>query len=160
MSDDARRLAHSLIEQIGTVRETAFDSIVFTTAQLFRAPVAVLTLVGDDRVWRKAYVGPVGAESPRDGSVCDLFARLGELLVVEDATADARFAGLDLVIGPPQMRFCAGAPLFGPGNLVVGALCVLDRQPRSVPERQRTQLAQLANEASDLLRLRVPDDFE
>ncbi len=160
MTDDARRLSQSLIEQIGTVRETAFDSIVFTVAQLFRAPVATLSLVGADRVWRKAYVGPVAAEGLREGSVCDMFASIGELLVVEDAAADARLAGLDLVVGPPPMRFCAGAPLLGPRNLIVGALCVLDRQPRSVPERQRQQLHRLAEEASDLLRLRVPDDFQ
>ena len=142
---------------LDTGREPAFDSIVFTVAQLFRAPMAMLTLVDSSRIWAKATVGPLLKEWARNEGFCHAVVDTGELLVIEDASVDARFSALSCVAAEPFIRFCASAPLLGPGRHVVGALCVLDRHPRTVPERQRAQLVQLAHEAGELLRLRVPD---
>ena len=140
-----------------TPREAAFDNIVFTAAQLFRVPVAVLALVDDKVVWAKALVGPMPVERPRNQTLCAQVVESGQLLVVEDTTVDARFAALANLPDALPLRFFAAAPLFGPGRQPVGVLAVFDRHPRNVPERQQVQLVQLAQEAGELLRLRVPN---
>lgn len=158
VSDEVGRLAAlAACAVLDTPRETPFDNIVFTTAQLFRAPMAALTLVSAERVWVKAAVGPIDREWSREGSFCHQVIQSGDVTVIEDALADARYATFQCVAGHPSIRFVAGAPLRGPGRHFIGALCALDRLPRSISDAQRTQLAQLAVQASELLCLRVPD---
>ena len=139
-----------------TPREAAFDSIVYTVAQLFRVPIALLVLIDDKVAWAKALVGPMAKERLRDDALCTHVVQSGRVLIVEDASIDARFAHMSILQADPPLRFFAGAPLFGPARQAVGTLAVYDRHPRSVPERQQTQLVQLAQEAGELLRLRVP----
>lgn len=139
-------------------REPAFDSIVFTAAQLFRVPMAMLAIVGDDRVWLKASVGPLSHEHAIEDTFCAVAVHTDEIVIVEDATNDARFSKLSMVALPPNVRFYAGVPLHGPDNIPVATLCVLDRHPRTVPERARQQLLQLAKEAEELLRVRMEQD--
>lgn len=144
---------------IDTPRETSFDSIVFTAAQLFRVPMAMLAIVDEDRVWLKSSVGPLPKEWARRQSLCTLVVETGQMLVVEDTLADSRYSQVAMVGGPPNVRFYAGIPLLGPENLPIGTLSVLDRMPRTVPERARTQLQQLAREAQGLLKRRTPVEY-
>ena len=156
--DERERLAAlAACAIMDTPRESAFDNLVFTAAQLFRVPMAMLTLVGDTRVWVKSCVGPLPREWDRSNSFCHMVVESDQLLIVEDATTDSRFARTPGVMEPPHIRFCASAPLHGPSQHVIGALCVVDLHPRSVPDRQKTQLQQLAREAGELLRMRVPN---
>src|ERR1039458_9682066 len=53
-----------------------------------------------------------------------------EALVIPDATADKRFAGLALVAGPPWVRFYAGTPVMAADGFAVGAVAVMDTHPR------------------------------
>ena len=154
--ESARLAALASCAIMHTPREAAFDNIVFTAAQLFRVPVAVLALVDDKVAWAKALVGPMPVERPRGRTLCTQVIETGQLLVIEDTTVDARFAALATQMDEQPLRFFAGAPLFGPGRQPVGALAVFDRHPRTAPERQQVQLVQLAQEAGELLRLRVP----
>ena len=156
--DESARLAALASSAImHTPREAAFDNIVFTAAQLFRVPIAVLALVDDKVAWAKSLVGPMPVEQPRNQALCTPVVETGQLLVVEDTTVDARFAALANQMDELPLRFFAAAPLFGPDRQPVGALAVFDRHPRNVPERQQAQLVQLAQEAGELLRLRVPN---
>jgi GAF domain-containing protein len=142
-----------------TPREPAFDSIVFTAAQLFRVPMAMLAIIGNDRVWLKASVGPLPHEHAIDDTFCAVAVHTDDIVIVEDAINDARFSKLSIVARHPNVRFYAGVPIHGPGNVPVATLCVLDRHPRTVPDRARQQLLQLAKEAEELLRMRIlPDD--
>ena len=53
----------------GATNEPRFLRFARLAAKLFDAPKAALVLVDKDRVWRKAYVGYAGPESPRDGDL-------------------------------------------------------------------------------------------
>lgn len=154
--EDARLAALRLCGIMHTPREAAFDHIVFTVAQLFRAPIAMLALVDDQVVWAKALVGPMAQEQPRSDTICSLVVESGQLLLIEDTTVDARFLHLPSLREDPPLRFFAGAPLLGPDRQPIGTLAVFDYYPRTVSDRQQAQLVQLAQEAGELLRLRVP----
>jgi len=68
---------------------------------------------------------------------------------VEDAGVDPRFAANPLVTGEPHIRFYAGYPVLDARGMALGSLCVLDREPRRLRERELRALRELAAIASD-----------
>jgi len=102
-----------------------------------------VSLVDADRQWFKSRAGLDAQETPRSISFCSHAVAAREMLVVEDATRDPRFAGNALVTGEPHIRFYAGQPVFSDGH-AVGTLCIIDRVPRCLDEAQRQALKDLA----------------
>ena len=138
-----------------TAREAAFDRLVFTTAQIFRVPVALIGLIADTGFWLKAQVGLDASELPANAGLQAVIDH-DDVLVIEDATRDTRFADSLLVIGPPYCRFLAGAPLITPDGLRVGCLCVMDRSSKPLLGKQVWQLAQMARSVVNALEARLP----
>lgn len=77
-----------------------------------------------------ASIGTDVTATPADQSFCQYTVqRPGDPLVVPDALADPRFAGLSVVTGAPNIRFYAGVSVLDRNGYAVGALCVGDRAP-------------------------------
>lgn len=152
---DARLAALETCQVIDTPREPMFDNVVFTLAQLFRASIAGLILVGNGEEWVKASVGPLALHWDRVSLFCRTVVETGELLVLEGNQTDPRFAGPFQVPPVAGTRISIAIPLIGPGGHRIGALCVLDSQLRPGVNRQFVHLQQLADQAGELLRLRV-----
>jgi diguanylate cyclase (GGDEF)-like protein/PAS domain S-box-containing protein len=121
------------------------QQIAALAADVFQAPIALVSLVARDRQFFKGQVGLEVASTPRNLSFC-AHAILGDgVLVVPDSTLDPRFAANPLVTGQPGIRFYAGAPLVNPQGHRLGSLCVIDRVPRpSFSEHEHGLLAKLA----------------
>lgn len=141
--DDADRLRalHELLI-LDTPPEERFDRIVAFAAQELEVPIALVSLVDRNRQWFKSRVGLAACETGRDISFCGHALMEHDTLVIPDALADLRFADNPLVLGPPFIRFYAGAPLTLPGGSTVGTLCVIDTRPR---QPDRTDLAILGS---------------
>jgi GAF domain-containing protein len=139
--DDAERLQalHRLLI-LDTPPEERFDRIVAFAAQEFDTSMAQLTLIDRHRQWAKARVGLSSCEMSRAHSFCGHLVELHDGLIVEDAGADERFRDNPIVTDGLCVRFYAGAPLIVPSGHVVGALCVLDRAPRSFDATDRAIL--------------------
>ncbi len=120
---------------LDTPPEKRFDRIVELAAAYFQAPIALISLVDDDRQWFKACIGLAVAETPREWAFCDHTIRLGahSVLVVPDALNDARFANNPLVVGVPFIRFYAGAVLTTDDGHNLGTLCIIDTKSRPAP---------------------------
>lgn len=140
---------------LDTPEEPQFQSIVRTAAARMRTPIAVVSLIDENRQWFKARVGLDETETPRSVAFCHHTIRGEDVLEVGDASADARFADNPLVVGEPHIRFYAGAPLIAEAGLALGTLCVIDRQPRPplTPE-ERGFLTALARRTVASFRLR------
>ena len=141
---------------LDTPPEERFDRIVNLAADYFQAPIALVSLVDDDRQWFKSCVGLAATETPREWAFCDHTIRLGahSILVVEDALNDARFCNNPLVVGAPFIRFYAGAVLTTEDGHNLGSLCVIDTQPRSLPsDADLKYLCSLARMVVDELEL-------
>ena len=129
---------------LDTPPEDRFDRITRLARHLFDVPIAQVTLVDTDRRWAKSSAGVPPRAVPRATSFCSYAIESGRYLEVPDATVDPRFAGTSAVVGPAHIRFYAGHPIAAPSGHLVGTLCVLDRVPRQLTERQREQLGELA----------------
>lgn len=115
---------------LDTPPEQRFDRIVAFASQEFDVPIALVSLVDRNRQWFKARVGLAACETGRDISFCGHAVVETGTLVIPDTHADPRFADNPLVLGPPHIRFYAGAPLRLPSRHAVGTLCLIDTRPR------------------------------
>ena len=145
-NDEADRLkslhGYGLLD---TPNEPEFDAIVREAARDMGAPVALISLVDEHRQWFKAKVGLAPHEMPRSISFCTHAIRGPDVMVVEDATADDRFATNPLVTGDPNIRFYAGAPLKTADGKRIGTLCVIDTAARRTPtDADKARLEALA----------------
>ena len=103
-------------------------------AAQFDVPVCLVSLVDGARQWFKANHGLPAAQTSRRESFCAwlLLPKDPKVLLVRDASADPRFADCPLVVGPPGIRFYAGAPLVVNGRKL-GSLCLIDYVPHTDP---------------------------
>ncbi|MEO8836872.1 MAG: GAF domain-containing protein [Caldimonas sp.] len=109
--------------------------------------MALVSIVDGDRQWFKANVGVAAGETPREWAFCaHAIETPGDVMVVEDARADARFAANPLVTGDPHIRFYAGAPLVTKTGHAIGTVCVLDDRPRSFDPEKMEALRFLAQQ--------------
>jgi PAS domain S-box-containing protein len=152
-------------ERLRVLRDYALDSldddpeltaIAKFTAKLCEAPVALVSLVEEERQRFLAAEGLEAKETPREISFCGHAMLVDELMEIRDATLDARFAGNPLVLGEPRIRFYAGHPLKSEEGLPLGTLCVIDTEPRpgGLSQFQRDGLEVLAQAAMRRLRSR------
>ncbi|WP_278652282.1 GGDEF domain-containing protein [Pandoraea pnomenusa] len=153
--DEAERLAAlRRYEILDTPPEPAFDRIVRLASYVLGTPISLVSLIDESRQWFKARQGLEAEQTPRSMAFCAHAILDDEVLVVPDARADRRFADNPLVVGEPNIRFYAGAPLRTPQGHRLGTLCVIDRKPRTLDDEKRALLADLSALVVDELELR------
>ncbi len=159
--DEARRLAALRDAAVlDTPAEERFDRITRLARDLFDVPVALVSLVDEERQWFKSVQGLETRETSRDVAFCAHAILSPDPLVVEDAHADPRFSDNPLVVGVPGVRFYAGQPLLDPDGQPLGTLCVIDREPRAFRAEHRELLALLARLAQAELTIEALGDEE
>src|SRR5471030_1442273 len=115
---------------LDTAPEHRFDRVTRLARRLFDVDFALVSLVDAERQWFKSKQGLAVSETGRDVSFCGHAILQEQVLVVEDALRDPRFADNPLVTGAPHIRFYAGVPVKGPAGHPVGTLCVIGIRPR------------------------------
>ncbi len=141
-------------EVLDTVPEEVFDDLTELAARICEAPIAMITLVDENRQWFKSKIGVTVKETSRDISFCAHAINQEDLFIVPDAAKDERFATSPLVISEPKIRFYAGAPLITPDGYALGTLCVIDKVPRELRPDQKQALRILARHVVSQLELR------
>lgn len=115
---------------LDTPPEPEFDALTSLAAEICGTPIALISLIAEDRQWFKARIGLTMRQGPREHAFCAHTILRCDPLVVGDASRDARFRDNPLVRGEPGIRFYAGVPLKVAEDVSLGALCVMDRRPR------------------------------
>ena len=141
-------------EVLDTVPEEVFDELTALASHICGAPIALITLVDENRQWFKSKVGINISETGRDISICAHTILQSELLIIPDTTLDDRFKDNPLVTSSPKIRFYAGAPLVTPDGYALGTLCVIDLVPHEMTADQKQALRVLARHVMTQLELR------
>jgi len=132
-----------------------YDRIVRVAALLTEVPIALVSLLDEERQWFKSRIGLSITETPRSWAFCNYTIEDDKIMIVEDATQDPRFADNPLVTGREAIRFYAGVPLVDENAARLGTLCVLDRKPRQLTHDQAWALTELASIVSEEIQRRV-----
>ncbi len=158
---EADRLAELLrYGVLDTAPEEAFDRLTNLAAEIFDAPIALVSLIDAERQWFKSRHGLDIESTDRGIAFCDHAIRQGphSVMVAPDATTDPRFMDNPLVTGEQHVRFYAGATLTTPSGHNLGTLCVIDTEARPAPTPgQLKQLSALARIVVDEFELRRAD---
>lgn len=133
VSEQERVRALNALRLMDSAPEERFDRITRLARELFDVPVAAVTLLDEQRLFSKSPQVPGRTVMKRRDSFCDVTIRQSGLLVVPDATLDARFSWKPEVAGGRGVRFYAGRPLSVGGGHRVGSLCLFDVKPREFP---------------------------
>jgi diguanylate cyclase (GGDEF)-like protein len=144
-ADEAERIAtlHSL-DILDTASEERFDRLTRLASHVFDVPIALVSLVDENRQWFKSCVGLDVSETPRNVSFCGHAILEEQAFVIEDTLDDPRFADNPLVSGAPHIRFYAGYPIKYLNGKTLGTLCLIDRKPRQFDARSRLILKDIA----------------
>jgi two-component sensor histidine kinase len=135
-TEAARLVALEAYGILDTAPEPAFDRITEMAADLLEAPIALLGFTGHSTVFFKSHHGVAATHAPR--------------------AADLSQPALAPWIGSEfRQGFHVEVPLYSFDGSEIGMLCVIDRRPRRMEERQKRHLWALGGIATDLLALRL-----
>ena len=130
-ANEAQRLAAlRALNLLDTPPEERFDRITRLAARVLNVPMACVVLVDEHRLFYKSRYGFDFTEANRDDSFCPYTINENKQLVVPDAKLDPRFADNPYVTGKLHIRFYIGNPIAAVDGSLVGAVCVMDHQPR------------------------------
>jgi PAS domain S-box-containing protein len=132
---------------------TDLNEIVGLAAQICNVPVALVTLLDEDKQWFKAAIGTDVECTDREFAFCNVTIRQTDILVVPDLTLDERFCNSPLVTDGMKARFYAGVPLITKEGFALGTLCIVNVQPSQLSATQINSLKVLAKQVLNLMEL-------
>jgi PAS domain S-box-containing protein len=140
---------------LDTAEEKDFDDLTTLASAICQTPIALVSLVDQNRQWFKSRKGLLAMETPRDFSFCaHAIASSDSIMTVPDATKDPRFLDNPLVTGETNITFYAGVPLVNTDGFSLGTLCVIDHHTRELSDEQVASLIIIAKQVTDKLELR------
>ena len=154
VDEGARIAALKHYEILDSEPELAFDDLTLLASHICETPIAAITMVDTDRQWFKSRIGLDVSETPRDISFCTHAIEQRGIMVIPDASKDARLRDNPQVTGTSHIRFYAGAPLITPEGYALGTLCVVDRVVRTLTVEQLEALDALRRQVESQLLLR------
>ncbi|KQY95612.1 MULTISPECIES: ATP-binding protein [unclassified Brevundimonas] len=113
---------------------------------------ASVAFVEDDTVWYAAAEGLAASDQPRHETASAWVILSPDVLWIEDCRKDQRFADGSMVVGPPYIRFFAGAPITIQGYRI-GCVTIVDPAPRPFDASLAAALADVAGLVGDEIEL-------
>jgi hypothetical protein len=124
-------------------REETYDRITRLAARVLEAPVALISLVDEDRQFFKSSLGVDERETPLSHSFCQHAIAQRTPLVVDDAREHPILKDNPAVAEMGSVAY-AGVPLIDAAGQALGTLCVIDKRPRQWSSHQVELLSDLA----------------
>ncbi|MEP1207721.1 MAG: EAL domain-containing protein [Rhizobiaceae bacterium] len=139
--NEADRLAS--LTQLDLINGPALEeleALVDLVASSLDCPTAVVSLLDEDFQWFKAKTNLDADRTERKDAFCNYTIKRDGVFVVENALEDPRFCDNPLVTGLPGIRAYAGCAISIDGEHPLGALCVLDYEPRHFSDAELQRL--------------------
>jgi hypothetical protein len=143
VQDPGRLAALRKTGLLDTPPDPSFDRHVRLAAEVLNAPVALVSLIDEDRQFFKSAIGVEERETPLSHSFCQHAIANREPLIVEDAREHPLLKHNPAVEELSSVAY-AGVPLITADGYALGTLCVLDTHPRQWTKHQVELLGDLA----------------
>ena len=142
-------------EILDTPADGNFDRITSLAAKVFNVPIAIVSLVDEDRIWFKSHHGLDINEIDKSPGLCASAILSDEIYLIEDARQDPRSLANPLVTGEFGLQFYAAAPLKTYDGYNLGTLCIIDQRQRYINSEQQILLRQMAEIVMSEMELRL-----
>lgn len=129
-------------------------SIIKLASNICDAPISLIDII--DEFNQRTIVTHGDWEEqviPRDKSICDKVVVNGDMLIINDIGNNEEISSRLSAEDKEKIKFYAGAPLKSPNGFNMGALCIIDSEPRQLTEFQKESLQVLADEIMARLHL-------
>jgi two-component sensor histidine kinase len=153
--ESARLDAIRRYDILDTPADGAFDRVTALAARRFQVPIAIISIVDEDRIWFKSHHGLEVSQIGRDPGLCASAILQSDPYILLDAKTDPRSLANPLVAGEFGLRFYAGVPLQTSDGHNLGTLCIIDKEPRPIDQSQIDDLTDLASMVMDQMELRL-----
>lgn len=153
LNEDARLKDLYSYDILDSDVEGDFDDLLEIAASIYNCPISAITFIDENRQWFKSKRGFDISETSRDISFCAHTILENKAFIVKDVSKDKRFIN-NPVAESLDMRFYAGVPIISEKGFHLGAVCVLDHNPKELTVEEASVLTILSNQVSKLLELR------
>jgi len=148
MTNEEKRLASLYsLNILDTDSDPNLDDLTKLASQIAGTPVALVSLVDENRQWFKSRHGLEATETPREVAFCHHAILQDEVYEVQDSREHELFKDNPLVTGEPHVIFYAGMPLKMQDGSNIGTLCVIGNEPKKLSPDQLEQLKIIGNQA-------------
>lgn len=143
-------------EILDTPAEGNFDRITLLASKMFNVPIAIVSLVDQDRIWFKSSQG-LGdmREIEKTPGLCASAILSDDIYLIEDARNDPRSLTNPLVCGTFGLQFYAAVPLKTHDGYNLGTMCIIDKKIRYINSEQQALLSQLGEIVMHEMELRL-----
>ncbi|WP_028375796.1 GAF domain-containing sensor histidine kinase [Leeuwenhoekiella sp. MAR_2009_132] len=154
-NEQSRILQLEQLQLLESASDPNFDIITRLASVICDVPVALISLVSEDKQWFKSKIGWDLCESDREISFCaHAILKPKTITIVPDSRLDDRFKDNPLISADFPVIFYAGVPLLTPTGEALGTLCVIDKKPKKLSDVQINSLKDLATQVENLFELR------
>ncbi|KAL6763903.1 mixed lineage protein kinase [Haematococcus lacustris] len=167
--EEGRQMTMQLLGKMDAPADAELETILKLVRSIFQAPTALVALFSDRHI-RVIQGGGLfdRGDVPWRQSFCawTMASQQNQVMVINDAQKDARFADNPFVQGSPGVRHYVGAPLVAANGHRLGSLCYIDTKPRELDPGQALILGNMAEmvvrhiEKDISLQLRSADNRE
>ncbi len=134
-------------------RRDVFSHITHLASIMLDCPIALLSVVEQDRQWFLGRTGTDLLETAIEDSFCAYCVMSEGPLLIEDARTEPSLSGNQLVTGAPFIRSYVGIPIRSDDGVLLGALCAISPEPRAFRREHIVPLAMLGELAEQSLAL-------
>jgi len=141
--------------------EDNFKDLAKLAANVAGTKISLVNLIDSFTQWSITNHGLAIDQMPREESVCQYTIMDDQPFEIADLSADDRFKDKFYVTDDPNLRYYYGLPLTTSEGLNIGALCVLDKEIKSISPEKTELLKIIANEIVNRLKaLKVINDLK
>lgn len=156
-NEDYRLQVLRSLEILDTHPDSCLQSMVELSALVTQSPIALISLVDENRQWFKASYGLPAKETPRCQAFCGFTILQNSPFLVKDASKDEKLKDNPLVTGSPFIRAYLGVPI-NIDSANIGSLCVIDTKPRDYGMKCSNTLLRTVRMIEQHLSLRYKKD--
>jgi adenylate cyclase len=135
-------------------KDPHLNDIIQITCAVADTPIAMVNILDRPNQHTLQSCGvPEGVptERPIESALCQFVLAQGDVLIIEDLRTDERTKEHPFINPPMSLRFYAGAPLISASGYIVGTLCVMAPEPKTLDPRAIDAMRRLADLVTRLL---------